>query len=69
VVPGLRAGPAPVSAARKTKSMSTSETRETKRSLGARMLALPEEDPTESRHSKIFVEVPGGSGPDRKVYR
>jgi hypothetical protein len=50
----------------KTMSMSTTETRDAKRSLGARMLALPEEDLTESRHSKVFAEVPGGSGPDRK---
>jgi len=30
------------------------------------MLALPEEDVTERRNSKVFVVVPGGSGPDRK---
>jgi hypothetical protein len=50
----------------KTMSMSTTETRDAKRSLGARMLALPEEDLIESRHSNVFEEVPGGSGPDRK---
>jgi hypothetical protein len=50
----------------KTKNMSTMEAREAKRSLGAGILSLPEEDLTERRHSKVFVEVPGESGPDRK---
>ena len=46
--------------------MSTTEAREAKRSLGAGILPLPEEDLTERHHSKVFVEVPGESGPDRK---
>jgi hypothetical protein len=46
--------------------MSTTEAKEAKRSLGAGILSLPEEDLTERRHSKDFVEVPGESGPDRK---
>jgi hypothetical protein len=50
----------------KTKNMSTTEAREAKRSLGAGILSLPEEDLTERRHSKVFVEVPGESDPDRK---
>jgi hypothetical protein len=50
----------------KTKSMSTTEARGAKRLLGAGILPLPEEDLTELRHIKVFVEVPGGSGPDRK---
>jgi hypothetical protein len=50
----------------KTKIMSTTEAREAKRSLGAGILPLPEEDLTERRHSKVFVEVPGESGPARK---
>jgi hypothetical protein len=50
----------------KLKNMSTTEAREAKRSLGAGILPLPEEDLTERRHSKVFVEVPGESGPDRK---
>jgi hypothetical protein len=50
----------------KMKSMGTTEAREAKRSLGAGMLALPEEDVTERRHSKVFVVVPGEYGPDHK---
>jgi hypothetical protein len=50
----------------KTKSMATAEPREAKRLLEAGILPLPEEDLTELRHIKVFVEVRGGSGPDRK---
>jgi len=50
----------------KTMSMSTTETREAKRSNREGILAVVEEDLVESPHSKVFEEVPGGSGPDRK---
>jgi hypothetical protein len=50
----------------KTKSMNTTETREAKRSLWERILALLEKDLAERRHSKIFVDLPGESGPNHK---
>ena len=39
----------------KMKSISTTEAGEQERSIEAGMLALPEEDVTERRHSKVFV--------------
>jgi hypothetical protein len=45
--------------------MRTSETSEAKRPPQERLL-LREEDPAERRYSEVFVEVPGGSGPDCK---
>jgi hypothetical protein len=39
---------------------------EAKRSPGAGTLALPEEDLAERRYSKVFVEVPEGSGSNRR---
>jgi hypothetical protein len=50
----------------KTKSMNTTETREAKRSLWERTLALLEQDLAEHTHSKVFVDVPGESGPYHK---
>jgi hypothetical protein len=50
----------------KTKGMNTTETREAKRSLWERILALLEQDLAERRHSKVFVDVPGEYGPYHK---
>jgi hypothetical protein len=50
----------------KTKSMNTTETREAKRSLWERTLALLEQDLAEHTHSKVFVDVPGEFGPYHK---
>ena len=46
--------------------MNTKETREVKRSLWERILALLEEDLTERRNGKVFVEGLGECGPSLK---
>jgi hypothetical protein len=46
--------------------MNTTQTREAKRSLWERILALLEEDLAERRHGKLFVEVPGELSPYHK---
>jgi hypothetical protein len=46
--------------------MNTADTREAKRALRERNLPLLEEDLAERRHSKIFVDVLGESGPYHK---
>jgi len=50
----------------KTMSMSTTETREAKRSNREGILAVVEEDLVERPHSKVFVEVSGESVPYHK---
>ncbi len=49
--------------------MNTTQTREAKRSLWERILALLEEDLDERRHGKLFVEVLGEPGPYQKDIR
>jgi hypothetical protein len=46
--------------------MDVTETREAKRPLQEGILPLPKEGLADHHRSKIFVEVPGGSGPIRK---
>jgi hypothetical protein len=50
----------------KSKSMDTTGANEAMRSPGAGILALPEEDLAQRCYSKVFVEVPEGSGSNRK---
>jgi hypothetical protein len=46
--------------------MNRKETREAKHSLWERVLVLLEEDRAKRLHSKVFVDVPGESGPYHK---
>jgi|SRR5215207_1101614 len=48
------------------KNVNTTETREAKRSNRKVILTLLEEDLAERRHSKVFVDVVGESGPYHK---